>query len=60
MEGWSQHPPVLEPLLLIQQKQTVAWGRDWYVNVSSRSGIKGTPGIIWSDSLGWNKERKFQ
>ena len=25
MEGWGQHPPVLEPRLSIQQEQAISW-----------------------------------
>lgn len=28
VEGWRQHPPVLEPPLPIQQEQTIPWTTD--------------------------------
>ena len=49
VEGWGQHPPVLEPHLTIQQEQTIPWATmgvcgERYSQESSRN-LGGTQGV---------------
>ena len=36
VEGWGQHPPVLEPRLPLQHEQTIPWATDGCVCGSER------------------------
>lgn len=43
VESWGQHPPVLEPLLPIQQEQTVPWAT---MGLCWKGSPKSCPGYL--------------
>ena len=48
VEGWGQHPPVLEPYLSIQQEQTIPW-TTVCLGVVGKGPCPSYPGIIWEE-----------